>query len=89
VSNATKDLLIEAIITHEAITLQHEHALRQKWAARSQPDQLVTIRETLEANKTQYGSRVGTILPIPDALKDLFEKIGNELRPPTLREKTA
>ena len=54
---------------------EHEEALRKKWASKSNPDQLSGILETLDANKTQYGSYVGKLLPVPAALEELFKKI--------------
>jgi len=82
VNNASKDLLITTIIKHEAKTPQHEEALRADWNAKSQPNQLAKILETLDANKTQYGSHIGKLLPVPAALEDLFKKIDTELAPP-------
>ncbi len=82
VNGATKDLLIDTIIKHEAKTPQHEAALRAKWNAILEPAQLTEILETLDANKTQYGSRIGKCLPVPAALEDLFKKIDTELDPP-------
>jgi putative ATP-dependent endonuclease of OLD family len=82
VNNASKDLLITTIIKHEAKTPQHEDALRADWNAKSQPNQLAKILETLDANKTQYGSHIGKLLPVPAALEDLFKKIDTELAPP-------
>jgi len=82
VTNASKDLLIAAIIEHEAKSLQHAQALSVEWAARPAAEQLATILDVLDANKTQYGARVGKILAVPAALEDLFKKIDTELAPP-------
>jgi hypothetical protein len=54
-----------------------------------QPAQITKILETLDANKTQYGSRVGKWLPVPPALEDLFKKIDTELAPPKPSAQTA
>jgi putative ATP-dependent endonuclease of OLD family len=89
VTDSTKDFLIEAIIKHEAQTPQHEEALRKKWASKSNPDQHSGILETLDANKAQYGSYIGKLLPVPAALEDLFKKIDAGLAPPTRIGKAA
>jgi len=88
VNDASKDLLIAAIIEHETKSPQHEQSLKQQWAAKSKPDQLATILDTLKANKTQYGSRIGKILPVPAALQELFKKLDAELAPPKPMAKT-
>ena len=88
VNDASKDLLIAAIIKHRAKTPQHEETLRAAWDAMLQHDQMTKILETLDANKTQYGSRIGKILPVPAALEELFNKIDTELAPPKPMVKT-
>ena len=88
VNGASKDLLIAAIIKHEAKTPQHEEALRADWNGKSQPDQLTKILETLNANKTQYGSRIGKSLPVPAALEDLFKRIDTDLAAPKPKAQT-
>ena len=88
VNDASKDLLIEAIIKHETKSPQHEQVLKQQWSTKSQPDQLAKILDTLKANKTQYGSRIGKILPVPAALQELFKKLDAELAPPKPMAKT-
>ena len=82
VSDTTKDLLIEVIVEHEAKTPQHAEALKRDWETKSKPDQLAGILDRLTANKTQYGSRIGKILPVPAALKELFNRIDAELAAP-------
>jgi putative ATP-dependent endonuclease of OLD family len=81
VSDASKDLLIAAIIEHEAKTPQHRQALKAEWDAKLKADQFSAILEKLNANKTQYGSRVGKLLPVPTALEELFKNIDTELAP--------
>lgn len=88
VNDASKDVLIAAIIEHETKNPQHTQALKKEWAAKSAPEQLAAILETLDANKTQYGSRIGKILPVPSALEELFKKIDTELAPPNPEAKT-
>ncbi len=66
-NDASKDLLIDAIIKHEAKTQQHMQALIAEWAAKSNPDKLNAIHEKLDANPTQYGSLIGKVLPVPTA----------------------
>ncbi len=73
-----KQVLIDLIIEREASNAQHAQALKQAWAAKSEQDQAATILERLKANKTQYGSRIGKLLPVPNAVRDLFEKIDAE-----------
>ena len=80
VSDASKDLLIADIVKHEAKTQQHKEALQQEWAGKSPPDQLDCILAKLKANRTQYGSRVGKVLPVPASLEALFKKIDTELK---------
>ena len=82
VNDASRDALIAAVIEHETKSPQHAEALRAEWAARSVPDQLTALVEKIDDNKTQYGSRVGKILPVPVALEDLFKKIDTELTHP-------
>ncbi len=89
VTDSTKNLLIEAIIKHEAKTPQHEETLRKKWASKSNPDQHSGILETLDANKTQYGACIGTVLPVPAALEEVFRKIDAGLAPSTRIGKAA
>jgi putative ATP-dependent endonuclease of OLD family len=82
VNNASREALIAAVIEHEAKSPQHTQALQTKWAAKSAAEQLTALMETIDENKTQYGSRVGKILPVPAALEDLFKNIETELAPP-------
>jgi putative ATP-dependent endonuclease of OLD family len=88
VSDASKDLLIAAIIEHETRTPQRAQELKLEWAAKSEPDQLTAILGKLKAKKTQYGSRIGRILPVPTPLEELFKKIDTELAPPKPITKT-
>ena len=81
-NDESKDALIEVIIVHEAKSPQHADALMGKWAGKSAPAQLAAIVETLQANKTQYGARLGKALAVPGALAGLFGKIDAELAPP-------
>src|SRR5216684_3158004 len=89
VTEATKNALITAIVKRKAVTAQHLAALQNEWAAKSTADQLTDILAEIEANKTQYGSVVGKLLPVPAALEDLFKKIDIELTPPKSTEKKA
>jgi putative ATP-dependent endonuclease of OLD family len=75
VNDSSRDSLIEAIVKHETKSSQHAEALTKKWSAKSGPEQLADILETLDANKTQYGSRIGKLLPVPAALEELFKNI--------------
>ena len=70
--------LVDAIISHESQNDQHAEALKKKWGAKSPADQLTEILNTLDANKTQYGSVVGKILPVPTELASVFSKITAE-----------
>jgi putative ATP-dependent endonuclease of OLD family len=89
VNEASKDLLIAAIIEHEAKNPQHAEALKKEWAEKSPPEQLATLVEKLHADRTQYGSRVGKTLPVPALLAELFDKIDTELEPPKTKAKSA
>src|SRR5579871_3169680 len=89
VTEASKDALIRAITERKAANAQHLAAMRKEWAAKSTADQLRDILAEMEASKTQYGSVVGKVLPIPTALEDLFKKIDSELSPPKPVEKKA
>jgi putative ATP-dependent endonuclease of the OLD family len=89
VNDSTGELLIASIIEHETKAPQHERALREQWAAKSQPDKITSILEKLDANKTQYGARLGKILPVPAALETLFKTIDTELIPPKPEEQTS
>lgn len=89
VTEASKDALITAIIERKAANAQHLAALRKEWVAKSTADQLTAILAELGASKTQYGSVVGKVLPVPVALEDLFKKIDIELTTPKSAEKTA
>jgi putative ATP-dependent endonuclease of OLD family len=82
VNDVSRGALIAAVIAHEAKSPQHAQALQTEWGAKSGPEQLAALMETIDENKTQYGSRVGKILPVPSALEDLFKKIETELAPP-------
>ena len=79
VTAASKEVLIGAIIEHEAKSPQHKEALIKEWAGKSAGDQIAAILEKIEGNKTQYGSRIGKILPVPTALEELFKKIDTEI----------
>jgi len=79
VTEAAKDALVAAIVKRKATNAHHLAALHEKWAAKSPADQLKDILAELEENKTQYGSIVGKILPVPGALEDLFNRIDIEL----------
>jgi putative ATP-dependent endonuclease of OLD family len=81
VNDASRDLLIGAIVDHEAKGTQHKDALKAEWAAKLKPDQLTAIVDKLTANRAQYGSLVGKLLPVPGALEELFKKIDTELAP--------
>lgn len=85
VNDSSKDALIAAIIEHQAKSPQHAQALGNEWSAKLGADQLPAILEILDANKTQYGFRIGKILPVPAALEELFKKIDTELAPPKPR----
>jgi len=89
VSEASKGALIKAIIERKATNAQHLAGLQKEWAAKSTADQLKDILAEIEANKTQYGSIVGKVLPVPSALEDLFIKLDIELSPPKVVEKKA
>ena len=88
VTDASKDLLIAAIIDHESKAPQHTQALKQEWAAKSVSDQIAAILDKLYANKTQYGAHLGKILAVPTALEELFKKIDTDLAPPKPMVKT-
>ena len=81
VNDSSKDSLIAAIVEHQAKTEQHATALCKEWSEKSGARQLSAILEILDANKTQYGSRIGKLLPVPAALEELFKKIDTELTP--------
>lgn len=87
VTEATKDALTTVIVKRKAVSAQHLAALQKEWKAKSTADQLKDILAEMEANKTQYGSVVGKVLPVPAALEDLFKKIDIELTPPKSTEK--
>jgi putative ATP-dependent endonuclease of the OLD family len=89
VTAASKDTLVAAIIKRKAVTAQHQAALQKEWAAKSTADQLKSILVELDLNKTQYGSILGKLLPVPAALEDLFKKIDSELATPKLTGKQA
>jgi putative ATP-dependent endonuclease of OLD family len=82
VCETSRTALIETIISHEAKTPQHTEALKKTWAAKDPTKQLADIHGTIDANKTQYGARLGKILAIPQPLTDLFTRIDNELATP-------
>jgi putative ATP-dependent endonuclease of the OLD family len=84
VTDSSKDLLIDAIIEHEAKRPQHAEALKRAWASKPKDEQIASILVTLDANKTQYGSILGKVLPVPTALEDLFKKVDAGLTPSTL-----
>lgn len=89
VNEASKDTLVAAIIKRQAVTPQHQAALQKKWAEKSTNDQMKSILDELDLNKTQYGAILGKLLPVPAALEDLFKKIDSELATPKLTGKTA
>jgi putative ATP-dependent endonuclease of OLD family len=89
VTEASKDALIKTIFERKAANAQHLGALQKEWAAKSTANQLKDILEEMEGNKTQYGSVVGKVLPVPVALEDLFKKIDSELIPSKPAEKKA
>ncbi len=77
-TEANRTTLVDAIIKHEARNAHHEAALKKEWAAKLAEVQLADIVTTLNANKTQYGSIVGKILPVPSELASMFSKITTE-----------
>jgi putative ATP-dependent endonuclease of OLD family len=89
VTAAVKDILIADIISRRATNSQHLEALQQEWAKKPTDTQLADILAELDSHKTQYGSIVGKILPIPPALEDLFKKIDIALAGTKPTEKTA
>ena len=89
VTEASKDALITVIVERRAANAQHLAALRKEWAVKSTEDQITDVVAELEANKTQYGSVVGKVLPVPAALEDLFKKIDVALTTPKSTGKTA
>jgi putative ATP-dependent endonuclease of OLD family len=89
VTEATKDALITVIIERRAANPKHLAALQKQWGAKSTPDQLKDILGEMEGAKTQYGSVLGKVLPVPSVLEDLFKKIDSELTPPKPAEKKA
>jgi len=82
VTQAVKDLLIRLIISQEAKNSQHATALQREWAQKSPADQITAVHDKIDTNKTQYGSRLGKILPVPAALEDLFHKLEAALTVP-------
>lgn len=79
VNAASKDKLIGIIIDHETRSPEHKKALIKDWEGKLPEKQIADILEKLEDNKTQYGSRIGKILPVPAVLEVLFKKIDTEI----------
>jgi putative ATP-dependent endonuclease of OLD family len=75
VTASNRAALTEAVIKHEAVNEKHLEALKKKWALMSDDDADKTLLATLYANKTQYGSIVGKVLPIPTELATLLGAI--------------
>lgn len=78
VTEANRVTLVDAIIMNESKSGQHEAALKRDWASKPPASQLAEILTTLHAHKTQYGSIVGKLLPLPTELVLLFTKIAAE-----------
>lgn len=74
-TEANRSALIDAIVKHEAQNGYHQEALQREWAAKTPVTQLTDIVARLHANKTQYGSIVGKLLPVPPELVCIFSKI--------------
>lgn len=87
--NGSKDLLMNEIIKQESKSPQHEADLQRTWAGKTEPEQRASILDTLRANKTQYGSRVGKALPVPVVLEALFKKIDTALAVTTRKANVA
>jgi putative ATP-dependent endonuclease of the OLD family len=83
VTDSSKDFLIDTIVGHQAKNPEHAEALKKKWEAKSKEAQIADIVETLDADKTQYGSLVGKVLPVAPAFEDLFKKIEAGFAPST------
>lgn len=60
----------------------HEKALIAEWAALTPEKKAEELLLSMNENKTQYGSRIGKVLPVPIILEDLFKKIDTVLAPP-------
>lgn len=80
-TEANRVALVELIIKHKAQNERHAKALQKEWAAMDTAAQLATILDTLKANKTQYGSVVGKVLPVPAELASLLSKVKAETAP--------
>ena len=74
-TEANRPALVNAIIKHEAKNGYHEAAMTKEWAVKNPAIQLADIVDKLHANKTQYGSIVGKLLPVPPELAYMFSKI--------------
>ncbi len=82
VTEDNRTALIAEIIKHETQNERHAAALRKKWDEMDKPTQLDEILATIRANKTQYGSIVGKILPVPSELASLLTEMVAETSPP-------
>jgi putative ATP-dependent endonuclease of the OLD family len=80
--NGEIDLIIADDIQRIAQNDQERQALEAKWAARSLVEKQAELLKYMKASKTQYGSRLGKLLAVPNPLEDLFKKIEAELTPP-------
>jgi putative ATP-dependent endonuclease of OLD family len=80
--NGEIDLIIADDIQRIAQNDQERQALEAKWAARSLAEKQGELHKYMKASKTQYGSRLGKLLAVPNPLEDLFKKIEAELTPP-------
>jgi len=80
-TEANRVALVELIIKHEAQNPKHEAALRRDWNAKAPAAQIADVVAKLRANKTQYGSVVGKVLPVPPELASLLSKVTAETAP--------
>lgn len=85
---AFKDSLIGAIIEHEAKNAQHEQALKAGWAKKTERQQLADVETTIDSNKTQYGARLGKVLPVPAELERLFTAVKEATNTAKVKAKT-
>lgn len=85
VNSASKNILIAAEISQRAKNPNHETALKKEWASKNETEQLAELQRRMDENKTQYGSRIGKLLPVPKALEDIFNLVDNEVAPPSIK----
>lgn len=71
-------------INRRATNPQHRAGLAKEWSKRGTSETATYFLDEMSTHKTQYGARIGKLLPVPPILEALFLVVKKELSQPHL-----